>query len=97
MTYTVTAADVRTAFQHVQKAYADNNLNRDDAELVLHTGSPTYGTAYSLMWKLNDGGGETPATGWTGLLGYTRREAYQTLSAIADTLNLVRTAQENAS
>lgn len=88
-----TAEDVRRAFASLQHAWKRNGITREGPggvtltgdELVLEEGSPTYGRAWRLYYRMPETFGLYTATSELamGYLGSTRREAEQSLRMLA--------------
>jgi hypothetical protein len=83
MTFTnrITVKDVRTVFG----AYADTlkSLGVDVSKLELQEGSQANGRAYRIVLD----GFEAPGTGDRGYIGWTAREAYDTIQTIRKTMS----------
>lgn len=80
MTERFTVKDVRIAYQ----GYAEllESLGYDTLLMQLQEGSATYGRAF----RVTVDGYEAPGTGNSGYIGFTAREAYDTLWTIRRTL-----------
>lgn len=86
MTFTnrITVVDVRTAFAAYAKTLT--GLGVDVSKLELQEGSQTYGRAFRVVVD----GRDAPGTGDRGFIGWTAREAYDTLWTILRTLEFAQ-------
>lgn len=97
----ITSADMQSVIRQYQ--HAIEMVTGELPELSYQEGSKTYGNSFRLhhIGRDKDGQETGPTSCWgtyDGFLGWTKREAYETLSTIASTIYDVRYFQrENES
>lgn len=84
----ITAEDMKMSFERYRRALESLDITKPDHRLEYQTGSRANGVSYKVVWTHVTSGGHSnaPGTDFGGYLGFTRREAFETLNTISRTI-----------